>query len=175
MNRLFLANWSPGVYPFHGILTIGSHEVLLVVAVADRRGDVVPVKNLLNLFVGFLVLASSPFIGGAQAATSVAVPGTPVMISWSVEGNGTFDPDKVQKISVRLQDKSGKPSATGFELTGFDARMPEHNHGMVTKPVVNKVSSSEFVVDGVKLHMTGKWVLEFKVSDKSVKVPVEIK
>jgi len=112
------------------------------------------------------------------------VPGTSVTLSWSLEGDAgetgnagksAFNPDKIQKIIVQLRDNSGKPLAAGVELTGFDARMPEHNHGMVTKPVIKKISASEYAVDGVKLHMSGKWVLEFKVRDKSVKFPVEIK
>ncbi|NDE14401.1 hypothetical protein EBZ80_05660 [bacterium] len=143
-------------------------------------------KNLQILFVCLLVCASSLIAGAAQASTSMAestsgstpVPGTSVTLSWSLEGDAgksAFNPDKVQKIIVQLRDNSGKPLAAGVELTGFDARMPEHNHGMVTKPVIKKISASEYAVDGVKLHMSGKWVLEFKVSDKSVKFPVEIK
>lgn len=141
----------------------------------DTIGDFFPVKTLRSFFSGLLLIASSLIAAGAQGATTIPVPGTPVMLSWAVEGGADFNPDKVQKIIVRLSDKAGKPVAGGFELGGFDARMPEHNHGMVTKPVIKKVSSSEFAVDGVKLHMPGKWVLEFKVSGKSVKVPLEVK
>lgn len=43
----------------------------------------------------------------------------------------------------------------------FDARMPEHKHGMVTKPKITKLSPTSFRVDGVRLHMPGKWLLHF--------------
>lgn len=128
----------------------------------------------------------------AIAATLQVIPGTSYFLTYSVEGSaaskGAFNPDKVQKLSVKIVDKEGNPASGNFTLKGFDARMPAHNHGMITKPVVKKVSDSEFTVEGVKLHMTGAWILDFKLAgvsngapaeksgvEKSVKVPVEIK
>lgn len=44
---------------------------------------------------------------------------------------------------------------------GFDARMPEHNHGMVVKPKIREIGLGEYRIEGVKLHMSGAWVLNF--------------
>jgi YtkA-like len=40
-----------------------------------------------------------------------------------------------------------------------DARMPAHNHGMNTEPVITKVAAGSFHVDGMNLHMPGEWEL----------------
>ena len=45
----------------------------------------------------------------------------------------------------------------------FDAKMPQHKHGMVTAPKVVKLSELQYRVDGVRLHMAGLWVFEFTV------------
>lgn len=131
------------------------------------------------LIPSLLLLASSAIAIAAQGVPeAVEVPGTPVTLSWSAEQAGKpvkIGPDKLVSLKVRLAGKDGKPAASTFKLESFDARMPEHNHGMVTKPVIKNVSGSEFTVDGVKLHMPGKWVLEFVVSGKSVKVPLDVK
>ena len=134
------------------------------------------------------VLVASSAIGfAAQVLPSHPVAGTPVFLTYTIEGADSFNPDRVQKLSVKLIDKDGKAAPAEFELNGFEAIMPEHNHGMLTKAVIQKKSGAEFTVDGVKLHMPGKWILEFKVLDKApkvygavqvivpVKVPVEIK
>ena len=133
------------------------------------------------------LIASSAIGFAAQVVPSHPVAGTPVFLSYTIEGADSFNPDRVQKLSVKLFDKDGKAAPAEFELNGFEALMPEHNHGMLTKAVIQKKSDAEFTVGGVKLHMPGKWVLEFKVLNKApkvsgvapviipVKVPVEIK
>ena len=40
---------------------------------------------------------------------------------------------------------------------GFDAIMPEHDHGMVTTAAVRKMADGEYDVMGVKLRMAGLW------------------
>lgn len=130
----------------------------------------------------FFVASSAIALGSQGDARSqpeaFPVPGTPVSLSWSAEQDGKParpGPDKLLKINVNLTGPDGKPAAPSFKLDSFDARMPEHNHGMVTKPVVKKHADGQYTVDGVKLHMPGKWVLDFVVSGKSVKIPLEVK
>jgi hypothetical protein len=43
----------------------------------------------------------------------------------------------------------------------FDAKMPQHKHGMVTSAKTVKISDLVYRVDGVRLHMPGLWVFEF--------------
>ena len=60
--------------------------------------------------------------------------------------------------------KAGAETATktepSIQLVGFDARMPEHNHGMMVKPRLTKQGDG-WIVDGVKLHMPGDWEFRF--------------
>lgn len=62
----------------------------------------------------------------------------------------------------------------GIELTGpssevptalrFDGGMPAHGHGFVTRPrVTRNLGGGEFLVEGVKFHMPGAWVLQITV------------
>ena len=146
----------------------------------DVSGVLRSLKKLSTFFIALIVFGFSAIGIAVQAVVEYPVPGTAVSLVYSVQGGGAFNLDSIQKLDVKLLVKDAKVSAgdfalRGFVLEGFDARMPEHNHGMITKPVIQKKSDAEYTIDGVKLHMAGKWVLEFKVSGKSVKVPVEIK
>lgn len=60
-------------------------------------------------------------------------------------------------LSVDPQTKNAPPVSD----LSFDARMPEHKHGMVTKPKISKMADGRFRVEGVRLHMAGKWVFHF--------------
>ena len=57
------------------------------------------------------------------------------------------------------------------ELTEFDARMPQHSHGMVVKPVIRSIPGRphEFIIEGVKLHMKGEWQLHFTIAHADTK------
>ena len=67
------------------------------------------------------------------------------------------------KISVlAMQDKSIPPDHYSLEF--FDARMPEHNHGMVVSPKITKIDNYHWKIAGVKLHMKGLWQLQLKLS-----------
>lgn len=49
-----------------------------------------------------------------------------------------------------------------------DAAMPEHGHGMVRRPLVERVGDGHFVARGVLLHMSGRWELYFDVTRGAV-------
>jgi len=49
----------------------------------------------------------------------------------------------------------------------FDGGMPSHGHGFVTRPrVTRNLGSGEFLVEGVKFHMPGEWVLSVTVTGR---------
>ena len=49
----------------------------------------------------------------------------------------------------------------------FDGGMPSHGHGFVTRPrVTRNLGGGEFLVEGVKFHMPGDWVLEITVTSR---------
>ena len=53
-----------------------------------------------------------------------------------------------------------------LKLTRLNAVMPDHHHGMVTKPKIKAINAGEYLVEGVKLHMSGAWQfnLDFQVA-----------
>lgn len=51
------------------------------------------------------------------------------------------------------------PSAT----VAVDARMPDHGHGMTTKPITT-LADGRSRTEGMKLHMPGHWTFDFKVT-----------
>ena len=45
-----------------------------------------------------------------------------------------------------------------------DGGMPQHGHGLPTKPRVTKrLGNGEHVVDGMKFNMGGWWVVDFTI------------
>ncbi len=77
----------------------------------------------------------------------------------------------------------------GIELAGaasevptgllFDGGMPAHGHGFVTRPrVTQNLGGGEFLVEGVKFHMPGAWVLQITVLGPNggdpVRLPLEV-
>jgi len=77
----------------------------------------------------------------------------------------------------------------GIELIGdtrpiptavhFDGGMPSHGHGFVTQPrVTQNLGGGEFLIEGVKFHMPGDWVLKITVigrnSSDQVTLPLTI-
>ena len=42
--------------------------------------------------------------------------------------------------------------------------MPQHSHGLVTEPRVTRdLGNGDFLVEGVKFHMTGEWTLYIQI------------
>ena len=55
------------------------------------------------------------------------------------------------------------------ELIDFEAVMPAHNHGMVLKSKITRLGAREWRIDGLKMHMKGKWTLIFEWEGKGKK------
>jgi hypothetical protein len=73
----------------------------------------------------------------------------------------TLQPRKLQTIEVAVLDANGK-AVDGAEIT-IDGGMPEHGHGLPTRPRVTKnLGSGVYVIEGVRFNMGGWW--EFKVA-----------
>ncbi len=48
-------------------------------------------------------------------------------------------------------------------LTGVDAQMPEHRHGMNYRPTLTAKGPGHYVAEGFLFHMPGRWQLIFDV------------
>jgi hypothetical protein len=80
------------------------------------------------------------------------------------------------EVEVQLTDASGAP--VDGATVRVDARMPEHGHGMATKPEPDPGACAvgpegapvcthpggRYLTRGMKLHMPGKWVFTFDVT-----------
>lgn len=127
------------------------------------------------LMAGFLVVS----LCGAAPVASAAGGSVAVFPYYKVNVTSGSSPvfalNKHQTLTVTLEATTGAPAATGFK---FDARMPQHKHGMVTSPKVTKVKDLEYKVEGVRLHMPGLWVIDFVIEHQSgetrISAPVEL-
>lgn len=69
---------------------------------------------------------------------------------------------KLQKWTLHLETADGSPvdSAT----VTVDGGMPQHGHGLPTKPLVTRhLGQGDHLVEGMKFNMGGWWVVKFRV------------
>ena len=65
--------------------------------------------------------------------------------------------------TLKILNKDGIPVNDAIIVLYGD--MPEHRHGMVTKPRVRKGRRpGEYTVQGMKFHMPGWWIMVFDIS-----------
>jgi hypothetical protein len=62
----------------------------------------------------------------------------------------------------------------GLKVSKFDAVMPSHHHGMVTRPKITNQKPGNFLIEGVKLHMSGDWSFELKLEHGQAATQVAI-
>ena len=71
--------------------------------------------------------------------------------------------NRIHSWRLRLTDAAGAP-VTGalIEVLGG---MPEHDHGLPTRPEVTaELEPGVYLLQGVRFHMPGRWLLEFDMS-----------
>jgi len=68
---------------------------------------------------------------------------------------------KLQSWTLRLETASGAP--VNVATIGVDGGMPQHGHGLPTKPRARRVGEGEYLVEGIKFNMGGWWVVKFRV------------
>lgn len=113
-----------------------------------------------------LVLLSTPVLA-KEVARGVSPDGA-YGITLATLPKGDKDPglpvNQMTSLIVKITTKDGKPVPM-TTLPSFDARMPEHGHGMVVKPkAAPGATSDEVRIDGVKLHMAGNWEFQIQAS-----------
>lgn len=59
-----------------------------------------------------------------------------------------------------------------WRLVQCDAFMREHNHGMMVRPVIEKLSAQRYLLRGMKFHMPGLWTVVCEVADKDLRQKV---
>ena len=73
-----------------------------------------------------------------------------------------FKVGPLQTVRIAVRDKAGAP-VRGAHIA-IDGGMPQHGHGLPTKPrVVAEEADGVYVVDGLRFNMGGWWELKFAV------------
>ena len=70
--------------------------------------------------------------------------------------------NKIHRWVFHIEDATGKPVNNAVvSLTGG---MPEHNHGLPTNPrMTEALGDGDYVLEGMRFHMTGYWELTVTV------------
>ena len=70
--------------------------------------------------------------------------------------------NQIQSWVMYVQTDDGL-CVKGAEITVVGG-MPEHNHGLPTAPLVRPgANDCEYLVEGLRFHMAGRWELYFKI------------
>lgn len=78
-------------------------------------------------------------------------------------------------VCFHLQVKGANDAwLKGLRVLKFDAVMPGHHHGMITRSKVTAKKTGEYLIEGVKLHMPGDWLLELKLEQGQASTQVAI-
>lgn len=74
-------------------------------------------------------------------------------------------------VGIELMDGTSEiPTAIRF-----DGGMPSHGHGFVTRPrVTRNLGGGEFLVEGVKFHMPGDWIIQITVTSRDASDQVSL-
>lgn len=68
--------------------------------------------------------------------------------------------------TLHLETASGTPVDSAS--IAVDGGMPQHGHGLPTKPVVTRhAGNGDHIVEGMKFNMGGWWVVKFRVSSSA--------
>lgn len=76
------------------------------------------------------------------------------------------DPVPIGKVhSWRLHVEDARGAAVTDASITVDGGMPEHGHGLPTRPqVTQNLGSGDYLAEGLKFQMRGWWVVRFSVS-----------
>ena len=75
----------------------------------------------------------------------------------------TIPQGKLQRWTLHLETAAGSPVDSA--AVAVDGGMPQHGHGLPTKPRVTRVlGNGDHLVEGLKFNMGGWWVVKFRVS-----------
>ena len=80
----------------------------------------------------------------------------------TLETDAPLRTGKLQTVRLRLRDAAGAAVA-GAKVT-IDGGMPQHGHGLPSRPrVTGESADGVYVVDGLRFNMGGWWELKFAV------------
>jgi len=70
--------------------------------------------------------------------------------------------NQIHTWTIHIESASGRPVERA--AVSVDGKMPQHFHGLPTRPQVTKeLGHGDYLVEGLKFHMPGWWVVDFQV------------
>ena len=73
---------------------------------------------------------------------------------------------RLQRWTLHLETVDGTP--VDVASVGVDGGMPQHGHGLPTKPQVTRaLGNGDHLVEGMKFNMGGWWIVKFRVSSSA--------
>ena len=129
------------------------------------------IKRVAALKVAILLAVTTTIAGcmaGAQAPRELDYSRTRSSATGLYRGRIIPDGDsiptgKLQRWTLHLETANGAP--VDIAKVTVDGGMPQHGHGLPTKPQVTRaLGDGNHVVEGMKFNMGGWWVVKFRVS-----------
>jgi hypothetical protein len=85
---------------------------------------------------------------------------------YKVSFQAAADPIPVNKVHswrLHVEDPAGHPVPDAS--IAVDGGMPEHGHGLPTKPqVTQNLGNGDYIAEGMKFQMRGWWVVRFAIT-----------
>ena len=87
--------------------------------------------------------------------------------SVTIEETAPYRKGKLLSTVIMVKDADGQP-VDGAEIA-IDGGMPQHGHGLPTKPrVAKQLGGGRYLIDGLKFNMGGWWELKFAIASGSM-------
>ena len=130
--------------------------------------------NLLRLliFIGFCFSASAHATQASQVSSTTADS-----MHFHVSYTSKIEPlplNLIHSWKLHVETLDGKPVENA--VITVHGGMPAHKHGLPTQPVVTEIGSGDYLVEGIKFSMSGKWVIwfEIRVGEMTEKVKFDV-
>lgn len=128
--------------------------------------------NAVKRFLSVLLLIGglSLTVGGHAAESSDTT-------NFNVSYKSKVEPVPLNRIHswvLHVSTRDGKP-VEGAAISVYGG-MPAHRHGLPTQPEVSEIGDGEYLVEGLKFSMMGKWEMWFNIraGDVTDKVKFDI-
>lgn len=69
--------------------------------------------------------------------------------------------NRIHSWRLRVETTDAKPVEKAS--IKVDGGMPAHNHGLPTQPVVTEIGNGDYLLEGIKFSMTGRWEIWFEI------------
>lgn len=117
---------------------------------------------LAALLVGWNIYRMNYVPSDLDFSTRVVTSQGIYTVSYTPQG-GLSAVNQIHSWVLHIETSDGQP-VEGAEIQ-VDGDMPQHGHGLPTRPQVTRaMGNGDYLVEGVKFHMPGWWVMDFNIT-----------